>query len=177
MEFKVLGPLEVLSDGQPLQLGPPQQRALLALLLLNANQVVATDRLAEELWPAEVPKTASKAIQVYVSSLRKAFGTSRDALETRGNGYVLHVEAGELDLHEFELLLERAKAEEPGARVATLRSALSLWRGAPLADLTYEPFAQPEAARLEALRLLAQEERIEAELALSLYTSPSPRDA
>ncbi len=166
MEFKVLGPLEVLSDGQPLQLGPPQQRALLALLLLNANQVVATDRLAEELWPAEVPKTASKAIQVYVSSLRKAFGTSRDALETRGNGYVLHVEAGELDLHEFELLLERAKAEEPGARVATLHSALSLWRGAPLADLTYEPFAQPEAARLEALRLLAQEERIEAELAL-----------
>jgi len=166
MEFKVLGPLEVLSDGQPLQLGPPQQRALLALLLLNANQVVATDRLAEELWPAEVPKTASKAIQVYVSSLRKAFGTSRDALETRGNGYVLHVEAGELDLHEFELLLERAKAEEPGARVATLRSALSLWRGAPLADLTYERFAQPEAARLEALRLLAQEERIEAELAL-----------
>ncbi len=162
----MLGPLEVLSDGQPLQLGPPQQRALLALLLLNANQVVATDRLAEELWPAEVPKTASKAIQVYVSSLRKAFGTSRDALETRGNGYVLHVEAGELDLHEFELLLERAKAEEPGARVATLRSALSLWRGAPLADLTYEPFAQPEAARLEALRLLAQEERIEAELAL-----------
>src|SRR6266540_5976681 len=96
----------------------------------------------------------------------KVLGESRDALETRGNGYVLRVDAGELDLHEFELLLERAKAEEPGARVATLRSALSLWRGAPLADLTYEPFAQPEAARLEALRLLAQEERIEAELAL-----------
>jgi DNA-binding SARP family transcriptional activator len=166
MEFRVLGPLEVLSDDGPIQLGPPQQRALLAHLLLNANQVVTTDRLAEELWPGEVPKTAVKAIQVYVSHLRKAFGNSRDALETRGNGYVLHVEAGELDLHQFELLLERAKDEEPQARVPTLRSALSLWRGAPLADLTYEPFAQPEAARLEALRLLAQEERIEAELAL-----------
>jgi DNA-binding SARP family transcriptional activator len=166
MEFKVLGPLEVLSDGGPLQLGPPQQRALLALLLLNANQVVTTERLAEELWPGDVPKSAVKAIQVYVSSLRKAFGKSRDALETRGSGYVLRAEAGELDLHQFELLLERAKDEEPSPRAATLRSALSLWRGAPLADLTYESFAQPEAARLEALRLLAQEERIEAELAL-----------
>src|SRR5919201_6716735 len=106
MEFKVLGPLEVLSDGGPLQLGPPQQRAVLALLLLNANQVVTTDRLAEELWPEDVPKSAAKAIQVYVSSLRKAFGESRDALETHGNGYLLRVEAGELDLHEFELLLE-----------------------------------------------------------------------
>src|SRR4029453_1209134 len=166
MEFKVLGPLEVLSDGRPLQLGPPQQRALLALLLLNANQVVTTDRLAEELWHGEVPKTAAKAIQVYVSSLRKGFGESRDALETRGTGCVLGIEAGQLDLHEFELLLERAKDEGHAPRAATLRSALSLWRGAPLADLTYEPFAQPEAARLEALRLLAQEERIESELAL-----------
>ena len=162
----MLGPLEVLSDGRPLQLGPPQQRALLALLLLNANQVITTDRLAEELWPGDVPKTAAKAIQVYISALRKAFGKSRDALETRGNGYVLRVEAGELDLHEFERLLERTRDEEAAPRAATLRSALSLWRGAPLADLTYEPFAQPEAARLEALRLLAQEERIEAELAL-----------
>jgi DNA-binding SARP family transcriptional activator len=166
MEFKVLGPLEVLSDDGPLQLGPPQQRALLALLLLNANQVVTTDRLAEELWQGEVPKSAAKAIQVYVSSLRKTFGEARDQLETRGNGYVLRIEAGQLDLHDFESLLERAKSEQPAPRVETLRSALSLWRGAPLADLAYEPFAQPEAARLEALRLLAQEERIEAELAL-----------
>lgn len=162
----MLGPLEVLSDDRPLQLGPPQQRALLALLLLNANQVVTTDRLAEELWSGDVPKTAAKAIQVYVSSLRKAFGDAREVLETRGNGYLLRVEPGELDLHEFERLVERAKDEEPAARAATLRSALTLWRGAPLADLTYESFAQPEAARLEALRLLAQEERIEAELAL-----------
>ncbi|MFL5980673.1 MAG: BTAD domain-containing putative transcriptional regulator [Gaiellaceae bacterium] len=166
MEFKVLGALEVRADGGMVELGPPRQRAVLAVLLLNANQVVTTDRLAEELWPGDVPKTAAKAIQVYVSSLRKAFGDSRDALETRGGGYVLRVDEGELDLHEFEQLLQRAAGEEPTARAATLRAALSLWRGDPLADLTYEPFVQPEAARLEALRQLALEERLEAELAL-----------
>ena len=166
MEFKVLGPLEVLADGRPVGLGPPRQRAVLAVLLLNANQVVTTDRLADELWPGEVPKTAAKAIQVYISALRKAFGEARDVLQTRGNGYVLRVERSELDLYEFERLIQLASEEEPGARVTTLRSALSLWRGAPLADLTYEPFVQPEAARLEALRLHADEERIEAELAL-----------
>lgn len=162
----MLGALEVLADGRPLELGPPRQRAVLAVLLLNANQVVTTDRLAEELWPGDVPKTASKAIQVYVSSLRKTFGESREVLETRGNGYVLRVETGELDLYEFERLLQRAQGEEPSAKAETLRAALSVWRGAPLADLTYEPFVQPEAARLEALRLLALEERVEAELAL-----------
>ena len=162
----MLGALEVLADGRPLELGPPRQRAVLAVLLLNANQVVTTDRLAEELWPGDVPKTAAKAIQVYISSLRKAFGESRGALETRGNGYVLRVETGELDLYEFERLLQHAEGEEPNARAETLRDALALWRGAPLADLTYEPFVEPEAARLEALRLLALEERVEAELAL-----------
>jgi DNA-binding SARP family transcriptional activator len=166
VEFKVLGPLEVLVDGQPLDLGPPRQRAVLAVLLLHANQVVATDRLAEELWPGNVPKTAAKAIQVYVSALRKAFGEARDILETRGSGYLLHGETGQLDLHEFERLLARARTEDPGARAATLRSALSLWRGDPLSDLAYEPFVEPEAARLDALRLLAVEDRIEADLEL-----------
>jgi DNA-binding SARP family transcriptional activator len=166
VEFKVLGPLEVLGGGQPVDLGPPRQRAVLAVLLLHANQVVATDRLAEELWPGNVPKTAAKAIQVYVSALRKAFGEARDILETRGSGYLLRVESGQLDLHEFERLLARARTEDPGARAATLRSALSLLRGDPLSDLAYEPFVQPEAARLDALRLLAVEDRIEAELEL-----------
>jgi DNA-binding SARP family transcriptional activator len=166
VEFKVLGPLEVLVEGRPVELGPPQQRAALAVLLLRANQVVSTDRLAEELWPGSVPKTAAKAIQVYISALRKAFGVARHVLETRGSGYLLRVGAGELDLHEFERLLERGRSEQPDVRAATLRSALSLWRGAPLSDFAYEPFVQPEAARLEALRLLAVEERVEAELAL-----------
>jgi DNA-binding SARP family transcriptional activator len=168
VEFKVLGQLEVLVDGRPIDLGPPRQRAVLAVLLLHANQVVATDRLAEELWPGNVPKTAAKAIQVYVSALRKAFGNARHVLETRGSGYLLRVEAGQLDLHAFERLLERARNEEPAARAQTLRTALSLWRGAPLSDFAYEPFVQPESARLEALRLLALQDRVEAELTLGL---------
>jgi DNA-binding SARP family transcriptional activator len=166
VEFKILGPLEVLDAGRRLDLGPPLQRAVLAVLLLHANEVVPTERLAEELWPGNVPKTATKAIQVYVSALRKTFGQGRGALETRGPGYLLRVEPGELDLHEFERLLERTRGEEPLVRAATLRAALALWRGAPLADFAYEPFVQPESARLEELRLLALEERIEAELAL-----------
>jgi DNA-binding SARP family transcriptional activator len=166
VEFKVLGPLEMTQDGRVVDLGAPRQRAVLAFLLLHANEVVSTDRLAEALWPADIPKTASKSIQVYVSALRKAFGAARDALETRGPGYVLRVGAGELDLHEFERLVARAGNEEPAARLETLNAALSLWRGAPLADFAYEAFVQPEAARLEELRQHALEERIAAALEL-----------
>jgi DNA-binding SARP family transcriptional activator len=166
VEFKVLGPLEVLDAGRPLDLGAPRQRALFAYLLLHANEVVSTDRLAEALWPEEIPKTAAKAIQVYVSALRKALGSARHVLETRAPGYRVRVEPGELDLQQFEQLLAKARSEEPAARAATLRGALSLWRDAPLADFAYEPFVQTEAARLEELRQLALEERIEAELEL-----------
>jgi DNA-binding SARP family transcriptional activator len=166
VEFRVLGPLEVLDDGRSLDLGAPRQRALLAFLVLHSNEVVPSDRLAEALWPDQLPKTAAKTIQVYVSALRKGFGGSRDVLETRGPGYLLRVGAGELDLHEFERLLARSRGEEPAARAATLRAALALWRGAPLADFAYDAFVQPEAARLEELRQLALEERIASELEL-----------
>jgi len=162
----VLGPLEVLQDARPLDLGAPRQRALFAFLLLHANEVVSTDRLAEALWPVEIPRTAAKAIQVYVSALRKTLGSARDLLETRGPGYSLKVAPGELDLHEFERLLARSRDEGAGARAATLRDALALWRGAPLADFEYESFVLPEAARLGELRQLAVESRIEAELEL-----------
>ena len=160
----MLGPLEVLDGGRPVDLGAPRQRALFAFLLLHANEVVSIDRLAEALWPEEVPKTAAKAIQVYVSGTAKGSGSARGALETRAPGYVLRVGPGELDLERFEQLLTRARGEEPAARAATLRAALSLWRDAPLADFAYDPFVQTEAARLEELRQLALEERIEAEL-------------
>jgi DNA-binding SARP family transcriptional activator len=166
VEFKVLGPLEVLDAGRPLDLGAPRQRALFAFLLLHANEVVSTDRLAEALWPDEIPKTAAKAIQVYVSALRKALGGARDVLETRAPGYRVRVTSGELDLQRFEQLLAQARGEEPAARAATLRDALALWRDAPLADFAYDPFVQTEAARLEELRQLALEERMEAELEL-----------
>ncbi len=162
----MLGPLEVLEDGRPLDLGAPGQRALLAFLLLYANEVVSSDRIVEALWPQQVPKTHAKTIQVYVSRLRTAFRTARGVLETRGSGYVLRVGPGELDLHVFESLLARSRGEDPAARVATLREALSLWRGAPFSDFEYDAFAQPEAARLEELRRLALEDRIEAELEL-----------
>jgi DNA-binding SARP family transcriptional activator len=166
VEYKVLGPLEVVDAGRRLDLGAPRQRALVAFLLLHANGVVSTDRIAEALWPGEIPKTAPKAIQVYVSALRKALGTARDVLETRAPGYLLRVEPDELDLQRFEQLLVRARTEGPAERAATLRAALALWRAAPLADFAYEPFVQTEAARLEELRQLAVEERIEADLEL-----------
>jgi len=166
VEFKLLGSLEVHSDGRSLELGPPRQRALLAFLLLHANEVVSTDRLGDALWPNEVPKSASKAIHVYVSGLRKAFGAERDALETHGVGYRLQVASGQLDLHEFEQLLARSRGEDAAARAATLARALALWRGTALADFAYDGFAQMEVARLEEMRRLAEEERLEARLEL-----------
>jgi DNA-binding SARP family transcriptional activator len=166
MQFRILGPLEALDGDRRLDLGAPGQRAMLTVLLLHANEIVPTERLADDLWPAGVPRTAAKTIQVYVSNLRKAFGAARDALETHGSGYLLRVRPGELDLYEFERLLERAPREEPAERATTLRSALSLWRGEPLADFAYDQFVQTESARLEELRRLALEERIEADLAL-----------
>jgi len=166
VEFRVLGPLEASDDGRIVALGAPRQRALLAYLLLHANEVVAVDRLAEAIWAGDVPRTAAKSIQVYVSALRKAFGPARRMIETRPPGYLMRVGAGELDLHEFERLVSRARAENPSERLATLHDALSLWRGAPLADFAYESFAQTEAARLNELRQHAVEERIEVALEL-----------
>ena len=168
MEFRILGPLEVVDEGRQLALGAAKQRALLALLLLHANEVVSSERLVEELWDGRPPAKAIKSVQVYVSQLRKALGATR--LETRGQGYVLHVEPTDLDSRRFEALVgEARKAVEQGeARRAaeTLRIALAVWRGSALADFRYEQFAQAEIARLEELRLTALEDRIEADLAL-----------
>jgi DNA-binding SARP family transcriptional activator/tetratricopeptide (TPR) repeat protein len=152
VEFRVLGPLEVLDRARSLQLGGAKQRALLALLVLNANRVVSRDRLVDALWGEDPPETAVTTVQVYVSRLRKVLGPK--TLVTRTPGYLLHVAPGCLDLDQFERL--RA-AGRPG-------QALALWRGPPLAEFT-EPFARTEAARLEDLRLAALEERIELDLA------------
>ena len=122
MEFRVLGPLEVLADGRPLVLGGLKQRALLAVLLLEANRVVSIERLIDALWEDEPPETALKGLQVYVSQLRKLLGKER--LQTRAPGYLLCVEEGELDLQRFQQLLEQGELHE----------ALSLWRGPPLAE-------------------------------------------
>jgi DNA-binding SARP family transcriptional activator len=167
MEFRILGPLEVREGDAPLPLSGGRQRALLALLLLNANRVVAAERLIDELWGEEVPETAPKAVQVFVSKLRKVLPEGR--LKTHPPGYLIELSEGELDLERFERLLadgRRALAQgRPQEAASLLREALALWRGPALAEFT-EPFAQPEAARLEELRGACLEERIEADLAL-----------
>jgi DNA-binding SARP family transcriptional activator len=133
MEFRILGPLEVLSDGQALDLGGQKHRVLLALLLLEANRVVSRDRLLDALWEEEPPETAVKALQVYISQLRKQLG--KDRLQTKAPGYLLRVEPDELDLARFRRLQEEGALDE----------ALSLWRGPPLADFGYQRFARPRS--------------------------------
>src|SRR5436309_71821 len=165
MEFGILGPLEVRREGDVLPLGGAEQRALLAILLLNANRVVSSDRLIDALWEDAPPETARKALQVHVSQLRKLLGPDR--VVTRMPGYLLVVEEGELDLQRFERLA-------PGGELEQLREALGLFRGPPLADFAYERFAQTEIARLEELRVVALEERLEAELALGLHAQLVP---
>ncbi len=164
MEIHILGPLEASEDGQSLDLGPPKQRALLALLVLHRDEVVSADRLIDELWAGRPPAAAGKSIQVYVSQLRKNLGA--DAIESRAGGYRLSLAA---DVDRFDRLAEEGRdllhRGEPRRAADVLREALSLWRGPPLADVAYESFAQGEIARLEEVRLSTLEERIEADLA------------
>jgi DNA-binding SARP family transcriptional activator len=171
VEYRVLGPLEVEEDGRLLKLGGAKQRSLLAALLLRANEVVSRDRLIDELWGASPPDTAPTALQVYVSQLRKALG--RDLILTQPPGYLIRVSDGELDLHRFERLVAKARAEEPAQAARLLREGLALWRGAPLAELG-DSVARAERARLEEQRLAALEQRIEAELALARHAELVP---
>jgi predicted ATPase/DNA-binding SARP family transcriptional activator len=153
MDFRILGPLEVVSDGETLDLGGQKQRALLAVLLVNANRVVDRDRLINALWEEEAPDTVQKALQVYVSQLRKILG--RDRVVTQAPGYLLRVEADELDLERFRTFAEEGRLDE----------ALALWRGPALSEFAYQRFAQTEIARLEELHLTCLENRIERDLA------------
>ncbi|HET7855248.1 MAG TPA: BTAD domain-containing putative transcriptional regulator, partial [Gaiellaceae bacterium] len=174
MEFRILGPLEVCSDGgRKLDL-VGKQKALLAVLLLHANEAVSTDRLLDALWGAEPPDTAGKALQVYVSRLRKLLAPEGDSpLVTRPPGYALDLGRHTLDLHRFERLRADAKKAfangDPAGAASKLEEALSLWRGAPLADFTFEPFAGSEIARLEELHVTALQELIDARLALGRH--------
>lgn len=167
VQFRTLGALEVWDDGRALRLGPGRQRAFLSLLLLHPNEVVSTDRLVEDFWGEQAPASASKVIQGYVSRLRRELLGA--AIETHGSGYLLHV--GDTDVAEFERLLVAARSAEPAEAARTLGDALELWRGRPYADVEYEPWAQSEIGRLEELRLVALEERIEAELALGEHAA------
>ncbi len=180
-EFRILGPLEVELDGKALQVGGPRQRALLAMLLLSANRVVSKDRLIDELLPEASADAANHQLRVQISRLRRSLrpdGGAPVRLVTRAPGYLLEVEPGELDLHRFEWLLaegDRALGERDFELAAkALREGESLWRGRPLADLEFEPFARVDVERLQDLRLIAMENRIEAELALGRHAMLVP---
>jgi DNA-binding SARP family transcriptional activator len=171
VEYGILGPLEARAGGRPIPLGGARQRAVLAVLLTHAGEVVSADRLIDELWGERPPGTAANVLQGYVSHLRKALG--RDAILTRDPGYVVELETGQLDLHLFEALVEESRvalARSDAERAAALlREGLGLWRGPALADFAYEPFAQAEIARLEELRLVGIERRLEADLELGRH--------
>ena len=163
MEFRILGPLEVADDaGRAVEVAGQKQRAALAVLLLRANEVVSTDRLVDELWGEQAPRTATASLQNSISQLRKVLGADR--LLTRSPGYSLRVDSDELDLDRFERLVREARDLEPEARSRTLAQALGLWRGPPLADFETEAFAEVESRRLDELRLAALEDRVEADL-------------
>ena len=177
MDFHILGPLEVVDEGRAVSLGGSRQRALLALLLLHANETLSTDRLIDELWGEHPPPTAARIVHVQISRLRKALagggGQAAATLVTRERGYELTLARAQLDSHRFEDLIadggRELAAAGPDRAAAALERALSLWRGAPLADLAYERFAQSEIARLEELRITALEQLVDAQLALGRH--------
>ena len=177
MDFLILGPLEVLAEGRAIPLGE-KQRALLALLLLHANETLTSDRLIDELWGGRPPANAAKTLQMQISRLRKALAGEAGngpagVVATRERGYELRLDPDRLDSHRFERLVAEGRSElaggHPGRAVSAFEGALSLWRGAPLAELAYEPFAQREIARLDDLRVAAREQLIEARLALGAH--------
>ena len=171
MEFRILGPLEVVENRRTLPLGSRKQRALLALLVLHAGEVVSRDRLIDDLWHGDPPPAAETTVRSHISRLRSALGAAR--LLSRPPGYLLVLAPEELDATRCERLLAEARDALAQGRAADaaerLRGALALWRGSALADVAYEPFAQGEIARLEELRLAVLEERIEADLALARH--------
>jgi DNA-binding SARP family transcriptional activator len=169
-EFRILGPLEVVVNGMPIELAAGKERALLSRLVADANRVVSADQLLDDLWEGNPPDAAATSLRVHVSRVRKALaGAGADALiVTRAPGYVLETDQGGIDAARFEALVDQAKGglvdSAPAEASATLRDALALWRGPALAEVAAAPNVGPEAQRLEELRLTALEDRIEADL-------------
>lgn len=160
--FGVLGALEVRRDGRVIAVTAPQQRGLLARLILRANEPVSQEELIDSLWDGNAPPTARAAFQNLIHALRNRVGPA--ALERTASGYLLHVEDGALDADRFRRLTGEARGLPPVERAAKLKEALALWRGAPFPELVGDPTAQAALARLEEERLSALEERIEADL-------------
>jgi YVTN family beta-propeller protein len=170
LHFRLLGPVEASRNGHKLELGARKPRALIALLLLNANRIVPTERLIDGLWGDSPPETARSALQVYVATLRKALGPDGTLLRTEPPGYVLDVGEGALDVERFDTLCAQARAAPDAAhKAALLHEALAMWRDPTLGELQGEPFAAAAVARLEELRLGAIEDRLDADLALGRH--------
>jgi DNA-binding SARP family transcriptional activator len=176
MDYRILGPLEALDGERQLPLGGARQRAVLAVLLLHANETLTRDVIVDELWGEDAPPTAAKVLQNCVSALRKELPP--DTIRTVGGAYGLTLEPGELDRDRFERMLAEGRAALEGGDHAEasdqLRRALALWRGAPLSDFSYERFAEDEIKRLEELHVAALEDRIEADLALGHHDELVP---
>jgi predicted ATPase/DNA-binding SARP family transcriptional activator len=173
VEFRILGRLEALQDGDPLELGSPRQRALFARLLVSPNKVITTNRLVEDLWHGDPPETARHTLHVYISRLRKALNDEAARLEHEGQGYRLSVGQDELDATRFERLASEGRAalarQDSDTASTLLRDALDIWRGPALTDVSDEPFARDDAIRLEELRLGTLEQRLWAELELGRH--------
>jgi DNA-binding SARP family transcriptional activator len=166
LEFRVLGPVAALRDGEPMVLGS-RPAVLLAMLLLRAGEAVPLARLVDDLWDEDPPETARNIVQGYISDLRKVLG--RDVVETDGDSYSMRPPPGAVDIGRFEALVDRARGEEAVDAAETLRSALALWRGEPLVNIDDSTFTRRAAGRLEELRLLALERRIGADLDLGRH--------
>ena len=179
MEFRILGPLEVLHDGHELPLGPAKERAVLGVLLLHAGSIVSRTQLIDGLWGESPPPTAAKAVNVYVSQVRRTLSPNgREPIVTQAPGYVVNLEEEALDATRFQLLAaaarERAQAGELEAAAALMREALGLWRGPALAGLELEGSARDDVARLEDLRLTAELDLVDYQLALAEHEQLVP---
>jgi predicted ATPase/DNA-binding SARP family transcriptional activator len=177
VELRILGPIEIVADGELVPLGAFKLRQLLAALAISESRSCSTDELIDALWGEAPPPSAAKVLRIYVSQLRKVL-PSPARVRTRGAGYELELEAGALDATRFERLLDdgkrAARAGNSALAASLLRRALALWRGRAFGELAYETFARAEAERLEELRLIALEERIGADLALGLHEDVLP---
>jgi DNA-binding SARP family transcriptional activator len=168
LQFSILGPFEASRDARPLALGGSMQRAVLAMLLLREGETVPASRLMDDLWGKDPPESAANTLQSYVSKLRRELG--REAIETRAGGYTARIDRDSFDLREFGRLVAEARDLSPAQATEHLRAALSLWRGAPLAEFAEQSWAGPAAARLEDLHLAALERCLELELELGRHT-------
>jgi len=173
VEFRILGPLEVLEDGQPVALGTLKERLVLGVLLLHANEFVSRERLIDDLWGEAPPPTARKAVNVYVSQLRKALGRAGDPIATASGGYRLHVDPERLDASRMEVLVANSRQCVSNGELENaaerFEEALSLWRGPTLAGLQLESRGRDEVAGLDELRLAALMDRIDCDIALARH--------